>query len=207
MENKKIKKLNWYSIINNCLRIFIIISIIIFATQKQYEKSNFLLIAFTLTFYDCFVKKFLKIELNTIEKISLLLLIFTAQCLGSVYDFYARFHWWDTIVHGISGMIFFYIGIEVIKQLNYRLTKNNTHIVIQILFAICFSLSIIVLWELFEFTEDKFFGENMQNTKNLCGQDAIWDTIEDSLAALIGTLVGTIIETLRCKIMYNKKLK
>ncbi len=199
------KKIDVYNVINNLFRMFIVSSVIFVLKQKNYEKLGFLAIAFSLTFIDKIVKKLLKIELSTSAKLSILALNLTAECLGSVYDFYGRFVWWDTVIHGVSGTIFFYIGMELIGILNKRITGKDINVIIQIIFAICFSLSIGVIWELFEFGVDKFLGKNMQDTRAYSGQDAIWDTILDLLSATLGTIVGTVIESFKYRI--NKKEK
>ena len=193
------EKLDLYRIINNLTRIFIIISIITFAVKGQYYNVWLLAIAFVLTFYDFFVKKIVKIELSTNVKLSILLLMVLSQVLGSAFDWYGKFHWWDTAVHGISGTISFFIGLDLINKINDKLSKNKIHPAIQILFALCFALAIPALWEIFEFGEDKFLKLNVQNTKGLIGQDAIWDSIEDMLSATIGATIGTIYQIIKTK--------
>ena len=154
-----------YKIISNLLRIFIVISIILFLVKGVYNKALFLSLAFVFTFFDYFIKKLLKIKLSVPLKLSLLTLILSAQCLGSGYDFYDMFNWWDTVVHGISGVIFFFVGFELLNELNTKFLKGDIHPFIQICFSIGFSMTVIVLWEIFEFTWDKMFNQNMQITR------------------------------------------
>ena len=196
-----------YKIICNLLRIFIVISIIIFLVKGVYNKVLFMCLAFVFTFFDYFIKKLLKMELSVPLKLSLLSLILSAQCLGSGYDFYDMFNWWDTVVHGISGIIFFFVGFELLNELNTKFLKGNIHPFVQICFSIGFSMAVIVLWEIFEFTWDKAFNQNMQITRGLCGQDAIWDTMEDMIAASIGTILATVTQSFRFINVRNEKIE
>lgn len=47
-----------------------------------------LVLTFILTFYNWFLKKVFKINLNIYSRILLSLLIFLVQCLGSTLNFY-----------------------------------------------------------------------------------------------------------------------
>ena len=190
---KKEKK-NVYEIINNIIRVILIISLFPFFIKGEYNKVGYIVITVLLTFYDVLVKKLLKIELSYPLKYAILFLIITTEFLGSTLDFYGKFHWWDTFVHGTSGIMNFFIGLELINKLNQNFKREEIHIVIQILFAICFSISILGLWEIAEFILDETLNLNMQITRGLEGQDAIWDTIEDMIAASIGTIIALIIE-------------
>ena len=193
-----------YYLINNLIRIILIINIIPFVIKEDYMKIIYILITLVLTFYDVIVKKFLKIKLSNPLKYAILFQIITTEFLGSTIGFYDRFNWWDTFVHGMSGVMNFFLGLELINKLNENLGKEKTHNVIQILFAISFSLAILGLWEIAEFIIDEVTGLNMQITQGLVGQEAIWDTIEDMIAATIGTIVGTLMQTIALKQIKNK---
>lgn len=198
-KNTKAGKKDYYSIINNLVRVVLLISIIPFLMADEYNKVLFIIITFALTFYDFLVKKILKIDLSNTLKYSILFLIVTTEFLGSTLDFYGKFYWWDTFVHGISGTINFFIGFEFINKFNERLSRPEIHPAIQVMFAICFSIAILGLWEIAEFIIDEVTGLNMQITRGLVGQEAIWDTIEDMMSATVGTIIGTIIQCFKLK--------
>ena len=187
----RLKKAN--KIIVNIIRILIIVISVFMIHKKDYGNFGFLMIAMIITFYDTIINKCFKIELGEKLKISLIIFIFAAQVLGSVLDFYGKFLWWDTMLHGISGIIFFLVGESIIKQINKKTTNVNISVVIIILFSICFSLSTGGLWEVFEFIVDITLGQNMQITDGLYGREAIKDTMVDLISLLIGTIIITII--------------
>ena len=193
---KKEKK-DIYKVIANIIRILIAIITIFLIFKKEYKNIGILILTMILTFYDVFVEKILKIKLENNLKISIILFIFSAQCLGTALGFYGKFLWWDTMLHTLSGVIFFFVGETVIKQLNNTLADSNINKKTIIAFGVCFSLATGVVWELFEFFVDTFLGKNMQVAKGFVGQDAIKDTMIDLISVTLGTVGIVIIQKIK----------
>lgn len=193
---KKEKK-DIYKIITNIIRILIILITTFLIFKREYKNIGILVLTMILTFYDVFVEKLLKIKLENNLKISIILFIFAAQCLGTALGFYGKFLWWDTMLHTLSGVIFFFVGETVIKQLNNSSEDKNISRKTIIAFGICFSLATGVIWELFEFFVDSFLGQNMQIAKGLVGQDAIKDTMVDLISVTVGTTCIAIIQKIK----------
>lgn len=99
---------------------------------------------------------------NTLEHI-ILLFIFAAEILGEVHNFYGIFKNWDTILHTLNGFLCGAIGFALIDLLN---RTERFHITLTPVFvalvAFCFSMTIGVLWEFFEFGVDNFLKTDMQ---------------------------------------------
>lgn len=197
---KVTKNLN--KIITNIVRILIVLIAIFLISQKEFKNLGILAITMLLTFYDKIVEKVLKIKLEDKLKISLIIFIFAAQCLGTVLGFYGKFLWWDTMLHTISGVIFFFVGEAIIKQMSNEKGKGELNNKIIIAFAVCFSLSTGVIWEIFEFFVDSLLGQNMQVAKGLIGQEAVMDTMIDLTSVTVGTIFISIVEILK-----NRKSK
>lgn len=193
---KKGKK-DIYKVIANIIRILIAIITIFLIFKKEYKNIGILILTIILTFYDVFVEKILKIKLENNLKISIILFIFSAQCLGTALGLYGKFLWWDTMLHTLSGVIFFFVGETVIKQLNNTLADSNINKKTIIAFGVCFSLATGVVWELFEFFVDTFLGQNMQVAKGFVGQDAIKDTMIDLISVTLGTVGIVIIQKIK----------
>lgn len=192
---KVTKNLN--KIITNIVRILIVVIAIFLISQKEFKNLGILAITMLLTFYDKIVEKVLKIKLEDKLKISLIIFIFAAQCLGTVLGFYGKFLWWDTMLHTISGVIFFFVGEAIIKQMSNEKVKGELNKKIIIAFAVCFSLSTGVIWEIFEFLVDSLLGQNMQVAKGLIGQEAVMDTMIDLISVTVGTIFISIVEILK----------
>lgn len=186
-------------IITNIIRGFIIVIVGFVLIKGEYKNLGILAITMLLTFYDKLTEKILKIKLEEKLKIAIILFIFGAQCLGTVLDFYGKFLWWDTMLHTISGVIFFFIGETVIRQLNKQEELKSKII---ILFAVCFAMATGVIWEIFEFLVDGILGQNMQVVKGMIGREAIMDTMMDLISVTIGTVLTAYV-----KVITNKRNK
>lgn len=193
----KLKKAN--RVITTAIRVLIIILIVLTIYKRNYEYAGILILTMLLTFYEGFFNKILKITLSEKLKISLILFIAGAQVCGTVLEFYHKFLWWDTMLHFVSGIIFYFVGETVIKWLNDKTTKSNISTIIIIAFSIFFALSSGVVWEIFEFLVDIGLGQNMQITEGLYGREAVMDTMIDLISLTLGTIVTSIID------MYRKK--
>ena len=93
----------------------------------------------------------------------ILIFIFSAEILGEINAFYVKIPVWDTILHTTNGFLMAAIGFALIDLFNRsdRLSiKMSPYFVA--FFAFCFSMTVGVLWEFFEFSMDWFFGLDMQ---------------------------------------------
>lgn len=110
-------------------------------------------------------KKF-NIELPTVLEIIILLFIYAAEILGEIQNFYGIFKSWDTMLHTINGFIMAAIGFSLIDILNNsdRFHINLTPIFVALV-AFCFSMTIGVLWEFFEYGMDVVTKTDMQKDR------------------------------------------
>ena len=123
-----------------------------------------------------------------------ILFVFAALFLGEVRDYYARFWWWDMVLHGTAGLLLGLLGFLVVYILNEdRHVDMHMRPSFLALFAFSFSQCIGALWEIFEFAMDQIFGMNMQ--KPMLGDpsgltDTMWDLIVNAVGAAIVSLAG-----------------
>jgi uncharacterized membrane protein YjdF len=120
--------------------------------------------------------------------------IFASLYLGERRDFYARFWWWDLLLHSTSGVLLGILGFLLVFILNES-PRVDLHMRPKFVafFAFCFSVTVGALWEIFEFGMDQIFGTNMQ--KPMFGDpsgltDTMWDLIVDVLGTLAVSLYG-----------------
>ena len=180
-------------IIDILLRLVIIILIIINLVNGDYDNIGVLVLTFFLTFYDFILQKIFKIKLRTPSKIMLSIFIFLAQCLGTTLDFYNIFPWWDIMLHFSSGILIYFIAIDIILIICKKNKDVKLNKFIICLFAVCFSLAISNLWEIFEFSVDNIFNLDTQKTGELVGKLAIKDTMTDLISSLCSTLLCFVI--------------
>ena len=127
------------------------------------------------------------------------LFLYGAIFLGEVMAFYYRVPHWDTILHAFSGAMLGALGYSVVSFLN---RSDGVPIELSPLFvaffAFCFSMTMGMLWEVYEFTMDALFGTNMQKFMQeggtmLVGQSALADTMKDIIVDAVGALVVSVV--------------
>lgn len=106
-------------------------------------------------------EKFNIILPNTLE-ISIYLFIFASEILGEIANFYIIVPHWDTILHIFNGFLCTGIGYALFDLLNTKSTKIYLSSLYIIIFAFCFSMTIGVLWEFFEYSVDNVLTRDMQ---------------------------------------------
>lgn len=145
------------------LRAIVIATMVLQFLNGNYE--NVFLCGLTLILFivPSFVEKNFHIVLpDTLETI-IFLFIFAAEILGEISAFYIHVPYWDTMLHTLNGFLAAAIGFCLVDLLN-----RDKHFTFQLspvfmaVVAFCFSMTIGVLWEFFEFAMDTFFLLDMQ---------------------------------------------
>lgn len=79
--------------------------------------------------------------------------------LGHCWKLYYTVPVWDKLLHISGGVMFAILGAYVFDLM----MQENAHRGARTLFALCFSISVAVLWEFAEFGADIFLGMDMQD--------------------------------------------
>ena len=79
--------------------------------------------------------------------------------MGHCWKFYYTIPCWDKLLHLCGGVMFVILGIYLFE----RLSCGKANHVSAVIFALCFSLAISVLWEFVEYGADIFLGMDMQD--------------------------------------------
>ena len=150
------------------LRALVIITIIIQAFRENWQNVFLGLLTLALFMIPSIIDRKLNIKLPTVLETIILLFIFSAEILGEIQNFYGIFKHWDTILHTINGFLCAAIGFSLIDILNQS-EKFHTKMtpIFVALVAFCFSMTIGVLWEFFEYGMDKNFYTDMQKDEIL----------------------------------------
>lgn len=80
--------------------------------------------------------------------------------LGKSFKLYYLTNWWDKLLHTSAGFVFAVLGVCLAAALN---RGNPPSPAMQVIFGICFSITVSALWELVEFGMDWIFDMDMQN--------------------------------------------
>ena len=145
------------------LRFLVIVSLVRQIMLGSYESAFYCALALALLYVPSWVQVQLHIELPPALEISVLCFIFAAEILGEVHAFYVRIPGWDTMLHTINGFLAAAVGFSLVKLLNdnKKITFDLSPFYLSLV-AFCFSMTIGVLWEFFEFSMDWWFGADMQ---------------------------------------------
>lgn len=149
-----------------------------------FRSTPFIIVSIALLFLIRFEKR-LKIKIPTGFSTTFILFIIFSLVLGSHYNFYERFSWWDDVLHAFYGAAFALIGFLVIQYISTRRGIENDALII-CLFSFCFSVTFGVIWEIYEFSYDTITDGNMQSTEIGRGvNDTMHDLILESSSAFI----------------------
>ena len=145
------------------LRLLVLVVLVRQLMMRHYEAAFFCVLAIVLLYVPSWVQVRLRIELPPALEITILCFIFAAEILGEVNAFYVRVPNWDTMLHTLNGFLAAAVGFSMVLLLNDddRLTFHLSPFFLALM-AFCFSMTIGVLWEFFEFGMDWFFHTDMQ---------------------------------------------
>lgn len=145
------------------LRILVILMMILQIFNQNYENVFLCILTLLLLVMPSFIQVRLKVELPTPLEITILFFIFAAEILGEIQSYYIRFPFWDTVLHTLNGFLMAAIGFALVDILN-RSKKVSVQLspAYMAVVAFCFSMTIGVIWEFFEFGMDMLFGLDMQ---------------------------------------------
>lgn len=76
--------------------------------------------------------------------------------LGSCYNFYSLISFYDLALHGLAGVVFYCLGLSIAKVV----FKAEKYFALAV-FALCFSLAVAVIWEIFEYSCTLAFNVDM----------------------------------------------
>ncbi len=153
------------------LRALVIATMVIQAVHGNYYNVLMCVLTLLLFLIPAFVDRRLNIKLPSVLEVIILLFAFSAEILGEIQNFYGIFKSWDTMLHTINGFMMAAIGFALIDILNndphFHFTASPFFVAFV---AFCFSMTVGVVWEFFEFSMDYFFHTDMQ-------KDFIYNTI------------------------------
>lgn len=145
------------------LRLLVIAMMVLQVLNRNYENVFLCALTLLLLVIPSFVQVTFKIELPTTLEIIILVFIFAAEILGEISEFYLVFPFWDTVLHTLNGFLAAAIGFSLVDLLNRsERTSFTLSPVFTAIVAFCFSMTIGVIWEFFEFGMDTFLGFDMQ---------------------------------------------
>lgn len=145
------------------LRALVILCMVLQILKHNYENVFLCILTLFLLIIPSLLQVNLKIELPTTLEIIIMLFIFAAEILGEIEAYYIKLPNWDTILHTLNGFLMAAIGFSLVDILNREeRLKFELSPVFMAIVAFCFSMTVGVVWEFFEFGMDTIFNLDMQ---------------------------------------------
>ena len=153
-------------VVHTLLSSIVILVMIARFLRGDYYSVFLCVLTLVLFYIPVFVDKTFNMRLPTELQVVILLFIFAAEILGEIGSFYTRIPWWDTMLHTVNGFLMAAIGFALIDYLN-NTPRFHIHLspVFVAFVAFCFSMTIGILWEFFEFGMDIFTSTDMQKDR------------------------------------------
>lgn len=145
------------------LRLLVVLLLIVSCAARNYESIFYCALTLILFMIPTFVENNFGIELPNALEIVIILFIFAAEILGELGSYYTKIPYWDSILHTVNGFLCAAIGFALTDILNRNeKIKFELSPLFLAVVAFCFSMTIGVLWEFFEFFCDMLTGSDMQ---------------------------------------------
>lgn len=145
------------------LRFLVFLTMVLQFFNRDYQSVLICILTLVLFMLPSLLERRLHIDMPDTLEIMILLFIFAAEILGEIREFYVRVPHWDTALHTINGFLFAAIGFSIVNLLNEnkRVSMSLSPFYMAVA-AFCFSMTIGILWEFFEWGMDCLFLTDMQ---------------------------------------------
>ena len=165
------------------LRFIVLAMLLVNLWERDYESAFICVLSLILFLLPAFIEKRFRVQIPTLMEMVILFFIFGAEILGELQNYYTQYPYWDTMLHTTNGFVCAAFGFSLIdiltrnRQEKFRLSPLYVSLV-----AFCFSMTVGVLWEFFEYGMDVLFLTDMQK-----------DTVLNSLASVALSADGTVV--------------
>ena len=178
------------------LRGLVILTLIRCILTGNYESAALCVLSLILFLMPAFLQQQMRIEIPAVFQVIIFSFIYAAEILGEVDHYYVKIPGWDTMLHTMNGFLCAAIGFSLIYLLNRGSDNINLSPFYLTLVAFCFSMTVGVVWEFFEFTMDQLFFVDMQKDFIVSNIGSVsLDPENSGVPFFIGNINETIINT------------
>ncbi|HEX6987215.1 MAG TPA: hypothetical protein VF170_17690 [Planctomycetaceae bacterium] len=173
------------------LQVLLGIGLALFVYRRDWENVFLTAVVILLTLVPAFLFRRYRVVIPPEFQLVSAAFIFLSLFLGSAFDLYYKYWWWDVVLHTSSGFLLGIIGFLALFLLNGtdRLPAGLTPGFI-CFFGVTFAVTLGVLWEVFEFAVDRVApAVNMQSVETGVA-DTMHDLIVDTIGAVVVAFMG-----------------
>lgn len=161
--SERIKKGKKLFVLYILLRLAVILVMIAQFFNGNYENVFLCVLSLILFTVPSFIEDNYHIDIPSTLEVIVLCFIFAAEILGEIASYYIRYPFWDSALHTTTGFLAAAVGFSLVDILNSNeRIKFDVSPLFMAVVAFCFSMTIAVIWEFFEFAMDYFVGTDMQ---------------------------------------------
>ncbi|MBQ3483516.1 MAG: hypothetical protein IJA78_05000 [Clostridia bacterium] len=166
MREKRIAFLAFWLLMGTALAV-----VVIGIVQRRWDNVFHGVLTAVFAFIPLLLQGLLRVRFPATLEILAYLFVFATQFLGEVADLYRLVPGWDAMLHTVSGFMFAALGFSLGESLhrNREMRFALSPMLLAVL-AVCFSVSVGVLWEFFEVAADTVLHTDMQ-------KDVLRDTL------------------------------
>ena len=176
------------------LKVSLLIGAGLHIWQGRYQAAVETVLIIIITFLPLLLGRRFQVKIPHEFECLAVVFVYASLFLGEVHGFYARFWWWDVVLHTGSGFLLGVLGFLLVYTMNEKkeieLDMKPKFVA---LFAFVFALGMGAIWEIFEFAMDQLLGVNMQKPmfNDPSGlTDTMWDLIVDGVGAAVISFLG-----------------
>lgn len=148
------------------LRLSVVLILIAQLMNGEWENAFYCVLALVLMLVPSFIETNWHIDIPDALEIVVLFFIYAAEILGELRAYYVNVPFWDTMLHTITGFLAAAVGFSLcdIFNRNEKIKFSLSPFFLAFV-AFCFSMTVAVCWEFFEFSADQLFGTDMQKDR------------------------------------------
>ena len=150
-------------VVDVALRTAVLLILIRSGFRRDFQSMFYCILSLGLLVVPNIFERRLGVDLPSGMEIIISLFVFAAEILGELGCYYVQYPHWDTMLHTTNGFICAAFGFAILDIVN-----RNPNVKFELsplylsMVAFCFSMTIGVLWEFFEFSCDMLLNIDMQ---------------------------------------------
>ena len=170
------------------LKLVLALGVGLLVLQARYQAAIEVTVILCITFLPVILGQRFRVKIPPEFESLTVVFVYMSLFLGEVQGYYARFWWWDIVLHTGSGFLLGILGFLLVYVLNEKEdVELDLHPKFIAFFAFLFAMGMGAIWEICEFTADQILGTNMQKSGLA---DTMWDLIVDGIGALTISILG-----------------
>lgn len=145
------------------IRLILVSLLIAGILNGKWENVMTCVLTLGLLMLPLFIDRKMSVALPSVLETIVVLFVFAANVMGELGAFYEKIPIWDSLLNAVNGFICAGVGFGLTDILNRsERVKLSLSPMFVCLFSFCFSMTVGVVWEFFEFGADMLFEKDMQ---------------------------------------------